>query len=48
MFSPEPTKIKKEKGFIAMFPSFMLHRVTPITSGIRKTLVIWICGNAFK
>lgn len=48
MFSPEPTKIKKEKGFIAMFPSFMLHRVTPVTSGIRKTLVVWICGNSFK
>lgn len=46
--SGQPTSVKKEKGFVVVFPSFMLHRVTPVTSGIRKTLVVWICGNSFK
>jgi PKHD-type hydroxylase len=43
-----PQEIKKEKGLISLFPSYVLHRVTPITSGIRKTLVVWICGPSFR
>ena len=34
-----------EKGSITMFPSYMLHRVTPITSGERWAMVIWIHGS---
>ena len=44
----EPIKIKKKKGNIVIFPSFVLHKVTPVTSGIRKTLVAWSTGPAFK
>lgn len=44
----EIVKVKKQKGVIAAFPSFMVHRVTPVTSGVRKTLVVWVCGDAFK
>ena len=36
------------RGTIILFPSFSLHRVTPITSGIRKSLVTWITGPKFK
>lgn len=46
--SANPTKVDKKKGFIAAFPSYMLHRVSPVTKGIRKTLVVWICGPSFK
>ena len=35
----------KEKGSIHLFPSFLLHKVTPITKGIRYALVIWIHGS---
>lgn len=45
---PEPTKIEKKKGLIVAFPSFMLHRVTPVTRGIRRTLVVWLSGPRFK
>jgi PKHD-type hydroxylase len=45
--SSEPTKVKREKGLVAAFPSYTLHRVTPVTKGIRKTLVIWCTGPAF-
>lgn len=43
-----PTKVDKQKGLIAAFPSYMLHRVSPVTKGIRKTLVVWVCGPSFK
>jgi PKHD-type hydroxylase len=39
--------VDKKKGFLAMFPSFRTHRVTPVTSGIRKSLVVWATGPAF-
>jgi len=34
----------REKGHAIMFPSILRHRVLPITSGIRKSLVVWIAG----
>ena len=40
-------KVEKKKGFIAMFPSYHPHRVTPVTSGIRRSLVVWASGPAF-
>ena len=45
---PEPTKIEKKKGLVVAFPSFMLHRVTPVTRGTRRTLVVWLTGPRFK
>jgi PKHD-type hydroxylase len=35
----------KEQGSIHLFPSYMLHRVTPVTKGERFALVIWIHGS---
>jgi PKHD-type hydroxylase len=39
---------KMRKGTLILFPSFMMHRVTPVTTGIRKSLVIWLTGPKFK
>jgi PKHD-type hydroxylase len=47
MASSEPVQVTKEKGLICAFPSFILHRVTPVTKGTRRTLVIWIAGPDF-
>lgn len=44
----EPETVNKQKGLIAMFPSYTLHRVTPVTKGVRYSLVVWTCGPAFK
>jgi PKHD-type hydroxylase len=44
----EPQTINKQKGLITVFPSYTLHRVTPITKGVRYSLVVWTCGPAFK
>jgi PKHD-type hydroxylase len=38
----------RERGTIIAFPSFFLHRVTPITSGTRKSLVVWATGPDFR
>ena len=42
------TPINFEKGGVILFPSFMGHRVTPVTSGIRKSITIWVTGPKFK
>ena len=36
------------KGSLVVFPSFMWHRVCPVTSGTRYSLVIWNLGQPFK
>jgi len=33
--------VMKTKGMVTTFPIDMLHRVTPVTSGVRKTLIMW-------
>ena len=33
--------IEKEFGMITSFPAGWRHRVTPVTHGVRKTLVMW-------
>ena len=35
------------KGSIIVFPSFMWHRVKPVTKGTRYSLVMWNLGNRF-
>ena len=36
------------KGSIIVFPSFVWHRVKPVTKGIRYSLVMWNLGYSFK
>lgn len=48
MTSNAAAPVPKQKGLVAAFPSYILHRVTPVTSGIRKTLVVWCCGPPFR
>jgi PKHD-type hydroxylase len=40
--------IMKKKGFTVIFPSYIMHRVTPITQGVRKSLVLWLGGEHYK
>ena len=37
--------IRPNKGDVIFFASWMMHRVKPVTSGVRKTLVSWIMGK---
>lgn len=36
------------KGRIIAFPSFMIHRVKPVTEGLRKSIVVWVTGPKFR
>jgi PKHD-type hydroxylase len=38
----------KPRGSIVVFPSFVWHRVTPVTKGTRYSLVVWNLGYPFK
>tara|TARA_R100000306_G_C4319786_1_gene114544 strand:+ start:95 stop:727 length:633 start_codon:yes stop_codon:yes gene_type:complete len=51
----EDSKIKSQvckeinsKGSLVVFPSWVLHRVTPVTRGTRYSLVSWYLGDPFK
>jgi|TARA_R100001244_G_scaffold33925_1_gene31520 PKHD-type hydroxylase len=46
--SHEPLKMEKEQGMAILFPSYVLHGVTPITKGERCSLVGWFTGDPFK
>jgi PKHD-type hydroxylase len=35
-------------GTATIFPSYVAHRVTPVTSGTRRSLVAWACGPTFR
>ncbi len=36
------------KGNVVIFPSFFLHRVTPVTKGTRKSFVLWVGGEPYR
>jgi PKHD-type hydroxylase len=42
------TAVTRAQGSITVFPSYMPHRVTPLRSGQRRSLVGWVCGPKFK
>jgi len=47
-FRDKPEVMKKEQGYVALFPSYVLHEVKPVTQGTRYSLVSWITGKPFK
>jgi len=46
--SEKPEVMKKDQGYVALFPSYVLHEVKPVTEGTRYSLVSWITGKPFK
>ena len=38
----------RERGSIVLFPSFIIHKINPITSGTRYSLVVWHEGSKWK
>ena len=44
----DPIDFTMEKGDAIFFPSYYLHRVTPVTKGTRYSLVVWNCGKPFR
>jgi PKHD-type hydroxylase len=44
----KPITVEQVQGRAYFFPSYTLHRVTPVTKGVRRSLVMWIGGPPFK
>lgn len=44
----DPLTLPKTRGSGFFFPSYTLHEVTPVTKGIRYSLVAWFLGPRFK
>ena len=37
-----------DRGVVIVFPAYQMHRITPITIGVRHSLVAWVSGPAFR
>jgi PKHD-type hydroxylase len=44
----EPLTLEMPLGRVLAFPSYLLHRVTPVTKGVRRSLAIWVSGPPFR
>jgi PKHD-type hydroxylase len=40
--------LPKKAGNVVCFPSYMLHRVAPVTKGTRQSVVIWAGGKHYR
>lgn len=47
-FFSSDKKIKLNQGYGVFFASYLVHKVTPITKGTRKSLVMWFGGTPLK
>ncbi len=48
MPSAQVTRAARDRGSATLFPSFLLHRVTPVRRGQRQSLTTWCHGPAFR
>lgn len=48
LFCPKPYTAARDRGTFIVFPSFCLHRVTPVTRGTRWSLVSWVLGPRWR
>jgi PKHD-type hydroxylase len=43
-----PLTMPLKKGSVLLFPSYLLHKVCPVTWGLRKTLTTWVLGPKLR
>jgi PKHD-type hydroxylase len=43
-----PLTASLRKGEVLAFPSWMIHKVAPVTWGTRKSIVVWVLGPKFR
>lgn len=44
----QPGELFLPRGSILLFPSFLQHRVLPVTAGLRRSLVTWVEGPRWR
>lgn len=47
-YDDQPTPIEMPLGRVVLFPSYLLHRVRPVTRGVRRSLAVWVSGPPFR
>jgi PKHD-type hydroxylase len=47
-WNPAPAAFPQEQGTVIVFPSYIIHKVEPITRGRRFSLVTWFHGPPFR
>jgi PKHD-type hydroxylase len=48
LVATEHARADKEQGLVMAFPSYKIHRVTPVTRGERRTLTMFAAGPNFR
>lgn len=48
ILQPHFPAIVQKQGSAVFFPSYLPHEITPVTSGVRHTLVTWVLGPCFR
>ena len=48
LFDAARSVVPDVRGSVAVFPSFVYHRVTPIRRGERRALVAWMGGPSLR
>ena len=48
MIQKKAINAPRSLGTVIIFPSFVLHQVSPITKGKRRSMVGWVSGNPFR
>ncbi|MBX2867030.1 MAG: 2OG-Fe(II) oxygenase [Acidiferrobacterales bacterium] len=43
-----PQTAEKIAGAAYVFPSYLLHRVKPVSQGMRRSIVVWVSGPPFR
>jgi PKHD-type hydroxylase len=47
-YERKPQKVDLPLGRVIAFPSYLLHRVTPLTRGVRRSLAVWVSGPPYR
>lgn len=45
---PQVNTFPQTQGTLIIFPSYIRHKVEPVTRGVRHSLVAWACGPCFR
>tara|TARA_Y100001938_G_scaffold148037_1_gene230660 strand:- start:4948 stop:5544 length:597 start_codon:yes stop_codon:yes gene_type:complete len=46
--NPNIAKAPRKAGCVFIFPSYLMHRVAPVTKGTRKSFVLWLGGGHYR
>jgi len=41
-------KAERGRGVVVVFPSYLMHRVTKVTKGTRRSFVLWVGGEHYR